>query len=132
VAKLGGHDLEDPRIRKLVLWALFGDAVKEILKTSGVQVFNRFTATFMIRLPAGVIAAVQRKLGFLFLERATRQGAAGLVKAVPVLGGVVSGVVDAAVLRRVGHTAIEWFLAPPETAQKPDAAAAKSENPDAV
>lgn len=114
IAKLGGHDLEDPRIRKLVIWALFGDAVKEVLKASGVHLVNRFTASVMIRLPAGIIMAVQRKLGLLFLERATRQGAAGLVKAVPVAGGVVSGFVDAAVLRRVGNTAIAWFLAPPE------------------
>ncbi len=115
VAKLGGHDLEDPRIRKLVIWALFGDAVKEVLKASGVQLFNKFTASFMIRLPAAAIAAVQRRLGLLFLERATRQTAAGLVKAVPVAGGVVSGMVDAAVLRRVGRTAIAWFLDDPET-----------------
>lgn len=120
IAKLGGHDLEDPRIRKLVMWALFGDAVKEVLKTSSVHLLKRFTVSFMIRLPANVIMAVQRKLGLLLLERATRHGAAGLVKAVPVVGGVVSGFIDAAVLRRIGNTAIEWFLTQPDSAEETD------------
>lgn len=120
IAKLGGHDLEDPRIRKLVVWALFGDAVKEVLKDSGVHLLKRFTVSFMIRLPANVIMAVQRKLGLIFLERATRHGAAGLVKVVPVVGGVVSGFIDAAVLRRIGKTAIKWFLTQPESAEETD------------
>jgi len=110
IALLGGHDLQDPRLRQLVLWALFGDTVKEVLKTSGVPVANRLTARFAIELPAKVFMAVQRKLGLIFMERTTRWGMTNLLKIVPVAGGAVAGTLDAVVMRKVGHTAMEWFI----------------------
>jgi len=112
IALLHGHDLKDPRIRSLVLWALFGDAVKEVLKSTGVPLTNRLTARFVIALPANVFMAVQRKLGLIFLERSTRWGMNNLLKIVPVAGGAVAGTLDAVVLRRVGNTANEWFGEP--------------------
>jgi hypothetical protein len=112
IAELGGHDLKDPRIRSLVLWALLGDAVKEVLKSAGVPLTNRLTAKFVVALPAGVFMAVQRKLGLVFLERSTRWGMNNLLKIVPVAGGAVAGTLDAVVLRRVGNTAVDWFIEP--------------------
>jgi hypothetical protein len=109
VAILHGHDLQDPRLRSLVLWALFGDTVKEVLKTGGVPLANRITAKLVIQLPASVFMAVERKLGLVFLERTTRWGMNNLLKIVPVAGGAVAGTLDAMVLRRVGATALEWF-----------------------
>ncbi len=110
IAKLGGHDLNDPRIRSLVLWALFGDAVKEVLKAAGVPVTKKITAQVFIKLPSHVFMAVQRKLGLLFLERTTRWGMNNLLKVVPVLGGAVAGTIDAVILKKVGKTAVELFI----------------------
>ena len=109
VALLHGHDLEDPRLRSLVLWALFGDTVKEVLKTGSVPLANRITAKLVVQLPASVFMAVERKLGLVFLERTTRWGMNNLLKIVPVVGGAVAGTIDAVVLRRVGDTALAWF-----------------------
>ncbi len=112
IALLHGHDLTDPRLRSLVLWALFGDTVKEVLKTGGVPLANRLTAKLAIQLPASVFMAVERKLGLVFLERTTRWGMNNLLKIVPVAGGAVAGTLDAVVLRRVGACALEYFGEP--------------------
>jgi len=124
IAKLADHDLDNPRIRSLVLWALFGDAVKEVLKTTGVPMAKNLTARIVIQLPAHVFMAVQRKLGLVFLERTTRWGMNNLLKIVPVAGGAVAGTLDAIMMRKVGNTAIEWFIetpaaSPPEETADP-------------
>ncbi len=124
IALLGDHDLDNPRMRSLVLWALFGDAVKEVLKTAGVPMAKNLTARIVIQLPAHVFMAVQRKLGLVFLERTTRWGMNNLLKIVPVAGGAVAGTLDAIVMRKVGNTAIEWFIetpaaSPPEETADP-------------
>lgn len=110
IALLGDHNLDNPRIRSLVLWALFGDAVKEMLKTAGVPLARNLTSRLVIQLPAHVFMAVQRKLGLVFMERTTRWGMTNLLKLVPVAGGAVAGTFDAVVMRQVGNTAIEWFI----------------------
>jgi hypothetical protein len=109
IARIYGHNLESDRIRTFVLVSLLGDAGKEIHRQAGIKVAQKVTQNLVMRIPGKVLIEINKKVGFRLITKAGQRGVVNLMKGVPVAGGLVGGVVDAAACRVVGDTARNLF-----------------------
>ena len=109
IAIIDGHDLKEDRVRTLVLLSIVGDSVKEVLKQAGVKIGNKLTEKVIMQIPGKVLIEINKKIGFRLLTKAGEKGAINLIKAVPLVGGLVTGGFDAAACRTVGKVAHNLF-----------------------
>lgn len=98
IAYMGGHDINDDKVKSLVYISMAGNGAKELLKDIGVKAGEK--------LLTKVIESVSVKLA----SKLGAKGATSLTKAVPVLGGVVSCSFDAVSTRLVGKIAKKIFI----------------------
>lgn len=109
IAVLHGHPTTEDRVRTLILLSLLGDAGKEILKDVGVKVANRVAMNAVKAIPGKVLIEINKKVGFRLITKAGEKGIINLTKAVPVVGGVVGGTIDAAGCVTAGRAADAIF-----------------------
>ena len=109
IAVLYGHGLDEERVRTLILLSLAGDSAKEIVKSAGVAVGKRVTLAAIERLPGKTLTELNKLVGLRLLTKTGENGAVGLSKAVPFLGGIVGGSFDAAMCVAVGKTGKRIF-----------------------
>lgn len=112
IARIYDHDLDDERVRTMILLSLAGDTVKEALKPMGIKLGNKLTERAVAQIPGRALVEVNKRIGIRLLTRAGERGFVNFSKAVPVLGGVVGGALDAVVCRAVGRTAKSLFQHP--------------------
>jgi uncharacterized protein (DUF697 family) len=112
IARIYDHDLDDERVRTMILLSLAGDTVKEALQPMGIKVGNKLTERAVAQIPGRALVEVNKRIGIRLLTRAGERGFVNFSKAVPVVGGVVGGALDAVVCRAVGRTARELFKHP--------------------
>lgn len=110
IARICGHDLSEDRVRTLVLLSLVGDSGKEVLKRAGIKVTTKLTQKAIQKIPGKILIEINKRVGFRLLTKAGQKGVVNLMKAVPVVGGVVGGAFDAATCRAVGYAAKRIFL----------------------
>ena len=109
IAAIYGHDVKEDRVRTLVLLTLLGNAGEEIIKKLGIE-FGRLTTFALIKkVPGRVLIEINKKIGFRLLTKAGEKGIINLTKMIPLVGGLVGGVVDATVCRTVGKIAKKSF-----------------------
>lgn len=105
IAYIYGHDIQEDRVRTLVLLSLLGDAAKEPIKQAGIKIGTKVTEKAVMKIPGKVLIEINKKVGFRLLTKTGEKGIVNLIKIVPVAGGVVGGAFDAVVCRKVGYTA---------------------------
>jgi uncharacterized protein (DUF697 family) len=120
IANIGGHDIHDDRVQTFVVACLVGDAVKDMAKAAGLQIGKGFTKSLISKVPGSLLIKINQMVGFRLLTKAGQKGALNFIKAVPIVGGVVGGTLDAAMCQVVGKKAKELFH-PESTEEKPDA-----------
>jgi len=79
------------------------------LKSAGVRIASKITADVLIHLPYKVFLTVNRKIGFSILEKIGDKSVSGLLKVIPVVGGVFSGGIDSVTTKKIGLTAVSIF-----------------------
>lgn len=94
IAHMGGHDIQNDRVKSMVYICMVGNGAKELLKDVGVKVGQDLITKIVARLSV--------KFG--------SKGAASLTKAVPLLGGIIGGSMDAASTHLVGKVAKKLFI----------------------
>ena len=109
IAVIHGHDIHEDRIRTFVLLTLLGDAGKEIMRQAGIKIGQRVTLTLIKKIPGRVLIEINKKIGFRLLTKAGERGVVNFTKAVPIIGGLVGGTVDAIACRVVGKFARKCF-----------------------
>lgn len=98
IAYMGGHDIQEDRVKSLVYISMAGNGAKELLKDISVKAGEKL----LTKIIEKVSVNLARKIG--------EKGVASLGKAVPILGGVVGGSFDAVTTRVVGKVAKKIFI----------------------
>ena len=106
IAKIRGHSIEDPLVRTFVVGCLLGDVLNNIGKIAGIQVGNWAARSLVAGIPGPLLRMINVQIGRQLLTKGTT---GTLMKAVPVVGGVVGGTVDAYYCRVAGRVAKNWF-----------------------
>ena len=112
IARISGFDLQDDRVRTFVILAVVGDAVKDIMKSVGVQIGKGLTKSLLSQIPGKVLIQINKMVGFRLITKAGSTGAVNLMRWIPIVGGVVGGTFDAVYCRIVGRTAKGMFYCP--------------------
>ena len=110
IAKMGGHDLHDDRVKTLVYVCLAGDAAKDILKDVGIVVGSKIATNAIKNISGKTITAINQKVGFRLLTKFGEKGVINLGKAIPLLGGLIGGTVDAVATNLIGNVARDTFI----------------------
>jgi uncharacterized protein (DUF697 family) len=94
IAHMGGYDINSDKVKSMVYICMVGNGAKELLKDVGVKVGQELLTKVISRLTV--------KIG--------EKSASSLSKAVPLVGGVIGGSIDAASTRVVGKIAKKIFI----------------------
>ncbi len=109
IARIYGHDLDESRVRTLILLSLAGDVAKSAMADLGLNLGNKLPQTATRQIPGRALVEINKRIGMQLLTRTGQRSLAQIPKAVPVLGGFVGGAFDAVVCRMVGRTAKKLF-----------------------
>jgi uncharacterized protein (DUF697 family) len=112
IARIYGHDLESARVRTMVLLSLAGDVAKQAMKDLGLKLDNKLTQRAVEQIPGRALVEINKRIGTRLLAKVSQRVVLRFPRAVPVVGGVVGGALDAAVCRMVGKTAKSLFRPP--------------------
>jgi uncharacterized protein (DUF697 family) len=116
VAGIRGYDLKSDQVKTLVFMTLTGKQIMDIVKECGIKVSQRLATNYILhKLPKDILNKINKLVGFKLITKAGEKGAVSLVKVVPLLGGVVGGVIDGGCTYAVGKTAKNIFQRRPDT-----------------
>lgn len=110
IAHIGGQDLKDDRVKTLVYACLTGSTVVESIKSVGIPVANCVGTALVRQIPKELIGKINKAIGARLVTRFGTKGIINLGKAVPLLGGLLSGSLDAIATNTVGNVAIRAFI----------------------
>lgn len=111
VASMYGYSTQDERVRTLILLSLIGDSGKEVLKDLGIQAGKRIVQNAIDQIPGKVLIEINKRVGFRPVTKSGARGVINLTKAISLLGGFLSGAIDATACYTVGKTAKSIFAA---------------------
>ena len=110
IAHLGGYDLNDGRVKTLCFACLCGNAARAILREAGIEIGKKMAVLALKRLPGKIFIAINKKVGFRLLTKFGEKGVINASRAVPVLGALIGGGVDAAWTKAIGNQARNIFI----------------------
>lgn len=110
IAHMAGHDIKHDKVKTLVYLCLLGGGMGEVLKDIGTTVGTKFLTNYIQKnVTREMLVKINKAVGFRLVTKAGSKGVINLTKAVPLLGGVISGSFDAFATNLVGDKAKEIF-----------------------
>jgi hypothetical protein len=110
ICHLRGYDVEDPFVQQMMLVTVAGGSANVVLREAGVNIGRRAAVAAIEHLSIDTVRAINKKVGFMLLAKyGTQRSAITLAKAVPFVGGLVGGTVDASFTRAVAAAAKKTF-----------------------
>ena len=110
IAYLLGHDLEDAHVQASILLTVAAADAGKVLAELGVDLGEGGTHEAIKKLPVPVVREINRRAGiFLVAKYGGKRLAFQAIRAIPVVGGVVGGGIDAGLTRYVGALATRTF-----------------------
>jgi hypothetical protein len=110
IAHMGGYNLKDDEVKSFVYLCLAGNGAKEIAKNTGIVIGQKLAINGIKKIPSAVITKINQAVGFRLLTKFGEKGAINLGKAVPLVGGVIGGTVDAITTNIIGGVAQNIFI----------------------
>ena len=110
LAYMGGYDTNSDQVQTLVYACLAGISIDQILKQAGIQFGNKFVMAMVKKIPGEVLTKINQKVGFRFVTKFGTKGIVNIGKAVPVVGGVISGGFDFVETKVIANMAYKMFI----------------------
>ena len=110
IAYLGGYDLNEDRVKTLCFVCFCGNAASPLLKDAGIKVGQKMAMAALKRLPGRIFIEINKRVGFRLLTKFGEKGMINVVRAIPVLGGLIGGGMDAAWTKAIGNQARDIFI----------------------
>ena len=123
IAVMGGYDVKNDRVKTFAYACLAGNGAKEILRKAGVKFGEKLALSSISRIPGAVLTKINQAVGFRLLTKFGEKGVVNLGKAIPLVGGVIGGTIEAVSTNSVGNVAREIFI---ETDPDASSAAARA------
>lgn len=109
IAHIRGYDVNSDRVRALAAACLLGNAGVEAFREAGIAVGSKLTLRAIQQIPGTVIIKLNQIVGFRLLTKAGTTGIINLPRIVPIVGGLVSGGVDAVTTHAIAEAARRFF-----------------------
>ncbi|MVA74494.1 hypothetical protein GC722_00360 [Auraticoccus sp. F435] len=112
IATLRGYDADDPNVMTAILAIMAGTSPGQAAKLAGVKVGVKAADAGLRALPIGAIRLINKRIGFMLIAKyGTKRAPIVLAKAVPLVGGLVGGSVDATLTATIASLSKKWFPA---------------------
>jgi uncharacterized protein (DUF697 family) len=105
IALLYGWDARSDLLKTIALLCLLGDDAAGAVRACGVQAGARFTAGALAGVPRQTLSQINRQVAVRLVSMSGRSGALYLITFLPIVGGLVSGGLNAAATRGIGRRA---------------------------
>ena len=110
IAELGGyHEQTEEKKTGMYLCLLGSQAGNALSKTAG-QFAVKFSTAALKKLPGSVLTKINQAVGFRLFTKFGQKGLVNIHKAIPVVGGVVGGSIDALSTYSIAKAAKALFL----------------------
>lgn len=110
LAYMGGYDTNSDQVQTLVYACLAGISVDQLVKQVGIKVGVKFANAMVNKIPGQVLIKINQKVGFRLLTKFGTKGVINIGKAIPVVGGVISGGFDFAETKIIADRAYKMFI----------------------
>ena len=110
IAKMGGHDIRDDKVRTLVITCLAGDSAIEILRDFGIALGQNLIKNAISKISGDVLIKINQAVGFRLLTKAGSTGLINIGKAVPLVGGLIGATFDSVTTNTIGNVARDIFI----------------------
>src|SRR5579864_433836 len=109
IAHLRGHDIADDRVRTLALACLGGASIVDMIKDLGARLGAQMAHQALTRLSGESLKQINAAIACRLFAATGIAAPINLTKLVPVIGGLISGGLDAGVTQTYGKTAKHLF-----------------------
>ncbi len=109
MAHIGGFNIDDPPVRMSIALCLLGKSGKEILNQNLEDVESFIRKKGLTSIPTRTLSIVNQAVGSKLMQIAAQKGLSRVSKAIPLLGGVVGGVLDFQSCKETANFAKELF-----------------------
>lgn len=102
IAHMGGYDIKSDKVKTFIYLCMVGNGAKELIKNVGVKISEKVLIRMVNSMTNKVSANLAAKIG--------EKSASSVTKAVPVIGGIVGGSLDAVSTKVIGKVAKNIFI----------------------
>jgi len=110
IAKMGGHNLHDDRVKSLVFCCLVSTSVNDVVKQTGIKIGEHLAKNAIKNISKETIKTINKKVGFRLLTKFGEKGVVNFGKLLPLIGGVVGGLFDGISTNIIGNVARDTFI----------------------
>lgn len=110
IAKMGGYDLKDDRVKSLVFCCLVASSASDVLKQTGIAIGNKLALNAIKNISGATLKQINQKVGFKLFTKFGEKGLVNFGKAIPLLGGVVGALFDVFSTNTIGNVVRDTFL----------------------
>jgi len=110
IAHIGGYDIRDDQVKTLSYVCLTGNSAKDLVKGTSIVIGRKLTEQAIKSISGKTLTAINQKVGFRLVTKFGEKGAVNLVKAVPLVGGVIGGTFDSVTTNTIGNVARNTFI----------------------
>jgi uncharacterized protein (DUF697 family) len=105
IGRIYGNDPKEDRVRTLAYASLLGGSIQEALGKFGAEVGTKASTAALRSMSTATLLEINKAVGFRLATKFGQKGAVNLVKLVPLVGGIVGGMINFAGTRIIGKTA---------------------------
>lgn len=110
IAHIGGYDLDDRRVRSMIIACMAGNAAKDILQEMGIVAGKKATQKLICNISTKSLCSINQRVGFALLTKTGGRGFINISKAVPLAGGIIGGTFDVVTTALIGRIARKLFI----------------------
>lgn len=110
LAQMGGFDTSSDQVQTLVYACLAGISIDQVIKQFGIQLGVKVTTAMVKKIPGTVLTKTNQKVGFRLVTKFGSKGLINIGKAVPIVGGVISGGFDLVETKLIANRAYKMFI----------------------
>ena len=110
IAYMGGYDTSSDQVQTLVYACLAGISVDQVVKQVGIKFGVKLAHSLVEKIPGKVLTKINQKVGFRFVTKFGTKGIINIGKAIPIVGGVISGGFDFAETKVIADRAYKMFI----------------------
>ena len=110
LAHMGGYDTNSDQVQTLVYACLAGISLDQVVKQVGIKFGVKLAQGMVKKIPGKVLIKINQKVGFRFLTKFGTKGLINIGKAIPIVGGVISGGFDFAETTIIADRAYKMFI----------------------
>lgn len=110
IAELGGFHENSEEKKTGMYLCLLGSKAGDVLAQTASQFAVKFTTASLKKLPGSILTKINQQVGFRLFTKFGEKGLVNLHKAIPVLGGIIGGSVDAFSTYAIAKAAKALFL----------------------